>query len=403
MSGQKARYTLSGVIEETTFGTVPSAAVQRVNLTSFPAIRGTKGEQAPNVLTNDRRSYATRPLQKAGSVSFSSLLQFQNFLPFHEGALANDQSSAVSVTGTGIAASSGVITDSGNGFGSIQKGDLLSIYGAGVSPNSTTQNAKLYGPVTAAAAGSITVPAAQISDFSAGGSVTIKVKRLVDSTTFKSYVAEWQATQLTNNFRYQTGNRVSSISWAWQQGQYVTETVELMGKYPDNATATQGTGSATAAPTSDFMNCVDDFQTLYVNGAATTWIASQLNATFNSNLGSIYGLGSIGPGAINTGGISGTITGTVLYDDNSLTLANYCDDHTTMALWWWAKDTAGNAMAWSVPACKPSGDIAGGDADSDLEIQNLSLSIHDASKDSSSSYYSTGIPYQVGLFYFPIA
>lgn len=403
MAGQKARYTLAGLVEETTWATTPAAAVQRMNLTQFPALRGEKSAQAPNPLTNDRRGYPTRPLQKNGMLTLTSLLQFQNFLAVHEGALANDQSAAVAVTAVDISAASNVVASAAAALGGIQKGDIVAIYGAGATPNPTAANAELYGPVLAASAASFTLPAGQISNFSAGASVTVKTKRLVDGVTFKSYSAEWQATQLTNKFRNNVGNRIQSWTVGWQQGQFATETAELMGKYPDNATATIGTGAATAAPATDFMSCVDDFLQVYVNGAATAWIFSQLQVAFTSNLSAIYGLGSIGPAAINTGGLGCTLTGTVLYDDASATLQDYCDDHTSVALWFWVKDAQGNAMAFSFPACKPSGDTAGGDADSDLEIQNLSLTAHDPNKDSSSAYFSTGIPYQVGLFYFPIA
>lgn len=391
-----ALFTLAGHIEETTYGTTPAAAVQRINCNGFPLMRP-RNVQRPDILTNDRRRYAERVLQEDGSITVTAPLQYRNLVGFHEGLMANDEEAAVSVTATDISfnGTTGVIASVAAAFGSLKKGDWIYISGAVNSGNNGW-----HGPLTAAAAASVTVlPAGQLTTEAAGASVTIKTRRLVDANTPKSYSLEWQLTQLTNAFRVGKGFRVRQVTWNWQQGQFATESVELIGKAPSRASATAGTGGPTAAPTTDFMNCVGDFGTVKIDGASTSIIISQIQLAVLANLIPYYGLGSVGPSDISTGSLDGTITLSAIHDNNADTLLASIEAQETISMFWDLKDLANNRLGFWAPAVRANqGDPNIGAANSLVSLENVTLTLHDPNKDSTSDYFAAGGFPQFAIF-----
>jgi len=395
-----ATFVKFGAVVESTFGTTPASALQLVNVTSVD-MKQSRDVSRPNILTGDRRRYENRVLRKSGDLVLPAPLQYENMLQFHEGLQNNARASAVTVTATTISfdSSTETIADSANGFGSFAVGDWVYVSGAGDAGNNGWK-----GPVLTASAAALTFPNQQITATAvATPSITIKTRRLLDGTTLKSYSTEWRDDDpsVTNEFRNATGMRVGSIEWNWSQGSWATEQVTLMGKVPAMASATIGTGAATAAPTTGFMNAVDDFQTILfgTDSTASTFsaTATDLRVTVTNTQTPIYGLGTVGPSNIHVGPQDIAVSMTLYYDDNARTIQDLVEAHTTCWMGFDVVDPDGNRMAFSIPAMKPDvGDPEIGEAGSLISLP-LTFSGHDPAKDSGS--LSTSIPYQFGIFY----
>lgn len=395
-----ATYVKFGTVEESAYGTTPASALQLINVTSVD-LKQSRDVSRPNILVGNRRRYENRVLRKSGDLVLPAPLQYENMLLFHEGLQNAARSAAVSVTATTISFDSGTETigDSGAGFGNFAVGDWVYVSGAGDAGNNGWK-----GPVLTKSASALTFPNGQITATAvATPSVTIKTRRLLDSTTLKSYSVEWQDADpsVTNEFRSGTGYRVGSIEWAWSQGSWATEQVTLMGQVPAMASATIGTGAATAAKTTGFMNAVDDFQTILfgTNSSSSSFAATatDLRVTVTNTQTPVYGLGTVGPSQIHVGPQDISVSMTLYYDDDARTIQDLVEAHTTCWMGFDVVDPDGNRMAFSIPAMKPDvGDPEIGEAGSLISLP-ITWSGHDPAKDSGS--LSTSIPYQFGIFY----
>ena len=381
-----------GIVEETTYGTMPTAAFQRVNVTEFPLTRDRTSER-PNILTGNRRRFPKRALQEDGGLSLPAPIQFGNMLLPREGLLGNDIGSAVTITGSDIDfnGTTGAVTAVSTSLADVDNGDWLYITG-------TASNNGWKGPVTGAAALTFNLPAAQVTTEVAGSAFTFKTQRHTDAALEKSYSSEWQDTGLTNKFRANNGNFITQGVFAWAQGAYATETYTLIGKAPVKGSATVGTGAALAAPTSSFMNSVQDFGTIRIGGTATSAVISTLNLTVTNTNNVIRGLGSLGPAAFKYGPMDIDLTATVLYDDNSDVLLGNQEDQDTVSLAWDIVDVQGNRELYFLPAGKADGPgPAPGQAGSLVDFE-LMVSGHDPARDADSAYVSAGFGFQFAIF-----
>lgn len=394
-----ATYYTIGMVEESTYGTTPASALQLVNVTEFPLAR-TRSTERPNVLTGSRRRYPTSVLQEDGGLTVPCPIQYGNMLMMREGLLANDiAAAAATITATDISTvgATGVITSAAGDTSDFEVGDWVYISGSSVAGNNGWK-----GPLTAAGASSITVPAAQVEDEAATASITISTTRHTDGSTQKSYSAEWRDTLLTNKFRSGTGFVVSQGVYTWTQGQFTTESYTLMGKAPVKGSATIGTGAATAAPTSGFINAVQDFGTIYIGSAATSYIISSLTLTVTNVQNAVRGLGSLGPSNIVIGPLGIELRATLLYDNNSDTVLGNIEDHDTIDVAWDIVDPQGNRELFYLPALKCDGGEgpAPGQAGNLVDFELMATG-HDPAKDADSPYVSTGFGYQMANFKVP--
>jgi hypothetical protein len=393
-----ATYYTEGIVEETTFGVVPASALQLINVTSFPLTRP-RSMGRPNVHTGNRRRYPERILQEDGNLSVPAPIQYANLRLLREGLMANDIATIATITDTDISVvgSTGVIASVAGDMSDFAVGDHVYVSGASVAANNGWK-----GPVTAADASSITVPAAQVSDESATASITISTTRHTDAEVEKSYTAEWRDTKLTNKFRSASGLSVGQGVYDWAQGAFATETYTLIGKAPVKGSATVGTGAALAAPTSGFMNAVQDFGEIWIGtAAATSYVISKLTLTVTNGQNAIRGLGSLGPSAIPLGPMDLELRATVLYDDNSDTLFGQMEDHATIDVAWDIVDPQGNRERHYLPAMKAGGDgPAPGEAGSQTEFELMATG-HDPARDADSPYVAAGFGYQYAQFSVP--
>jgi len=396
-------YTKVGMVEESSFGVTPASALQLVNVTDIKLPRN-QDRKRPEVLTGDRRRYRARILKKSGEgLGLSMPGQYENDLLLLEGLLNNARGAAVTISGTTIALTATSITDSANGFTNLQSGDLIYVSGFTTSP---TVNNGWKGPIVKVSNGELTIPAGQLSGVvAAGESVTIKTRRLIDGSTLKSYSIEEQFTKLTTQFRNSTGQRVKSLKQTWQQNDWCKQDWVLDGKVPGMADATIGTGAATAAKTSGFLNSVDDFQLFKFGGTGVGNIGSAILTKWDLSvvnvLALIYGLGVVGPQQSDVGPFDVEVGLNAMFDDNSRDLIDAAESDAVLWCWWAIVDPQGNRMAFSLPAVTVDvQDVPPGGAEN-LVAFDAKLMAHDPAKDSSSTWYSSSFGYQFGVYFVP--
>jgi hypothetical protein len=387
------------LLEETSYGVTPAAAMQIVNLSSMP-LTAERTSERPNVITGDRRRFPKRTLSEAGALSLPAPMQYKNLLQAYEGLQMNDIASAISIPITGtvtIVGATGVITDSSSGFGALSDGDYVYVSGWTTNPS----NNGWKGPITAASAGSITVPAAQVVDDSSAENPTFATRPLKDGILTKSYVGEWEALTFTNRFRYGNGFVCTQAQWSWETESFVQETFSFAGKMPLKAAATEGTGAPTAAPTSPYMTTVQDWGSLYIDGAASALILASWQLTVANGVNGIKGLGDIGPSDQSIGPADVDLSASIVFDDTAAmeTLRGNAEDNDTVELHWDVFDPAGNRILFALPAAKVDlGNENVGEPGSIVDVA-FTFSGHDSEKDDDSIYTSNAFGYQFGIFF----
>lgn len=392
-------YTKVGAVEESSYGVTPASALQLINVSGVKMPRNVKRER-PNVLTGDRRRYPTRVLQKSGAgLTLPMPLQYENDLLFLEGLMNGTRGSAVTVTATTISFTATTIKDSANGFTNFQSGDLVYVSGAGVAGNNGWK-----GPIVKVDAGELTIPAGQVGIEAATESITVQTRRLLDAETLKSYSIEYQLSKLTTYFRNALGQVVKSGKYSWAQGSFATAEFTLQGKVPSTAAATIGTGAATAAKTSGFMNAVDDFQLFKFGGYGTTLNAitvTKWDAMFENILAELYGLGNVGPSLQDLGPFDASVDLSVYMDNNAKDLLAAAEANSTLWVWWALVDPQGNRVAFSLPAVKVEFDDVPVNGAEEQTAIDAKITAHDPAKDSSSTWAANSFGYQAGVYFVP--
>lgn len=336
-------------------------------------------------------------MREGATMTISAPQQYENMLEFYEGLFGAARANAVTVTGTGIAVgSSTTITDSGNGLGNFAVGDWVYVSGF-----STAANNGWHGPVTTAAAGTLTFSAGGLTTELAGASISLKTRRLVEpaTATLKTYSVEVNDTDLAR-FQSSKAMTVTNGQWNWQVGQFATEQFQLQGRLPAVAGSTIGTGTATAAKTSAFINTPTDWADLwYASTTASTAIFTQLQLQANPNVESIMGLGDLGPSSYSRGPLDWTLTGSLYYDTTADDFVDHALAHSTKWVAWSQADPAGNKMLFFLPSVKISlGNFERGAPNSQKTIP-FTATAHSSAFDSSATF--SGIANQAAVFFVP--
>jgi len=412
-TGNHLRHTLIGIVEETVAGTTPASAMQLLNVGGNPNPTRSRTVEAPQILSNNLRGIPSQVLQSDGSWSIPATpMQYRNFLNFYEGIFGNDEGAAVSISGTGISAATNAVADTGNGLATVLSGDWVYMTDGNAGADFASA---WFGPVTSGAtAGSFSLPAGQMPNFSAGNTVTIKTRRLVDGSLTKTYSIEQQLTKLTTVWRNSVYAFPTSMSWAWSQGAYATEAVTIASQQTNSAAATIGTGTATAALATDYMNATSHVAgidgaptggmwistTAGTNLVATATTISSLGLTINRNNSIERSIGSVGLTGEDIGEIDATIDVTVILNDTTKALLTGMDAHSTYSLGWAVVDAQGNRACFSFPATKCVSDITISDADNKYVLP-IQFKSHDPLRDTGSEYIAAGFSHEMAMFHVP--
>lgn len=370
-------------IEETSWGVIPASAMSLVNCKTADFKRGRTATR-PEVIRGDRRRYASRVLAEQGNVTMTCPGQYGNTIKFYEGFQGAHFAATVTVTATTISFDAHHILDSGNGLGGFTVGHWVYISNADDAANN-----RWVGPITAKTSGSLTVPQTLIVH-AAGTSITVDTSACIDGSTRLSYGLEENFSDLSNTFRSGKGNRVGQLQKSWNVDSYVEEQWTFLGDICGTQAATQGTGGATAAITSDFLATLDtDFIMLEEGGSASGLIVSNYQLTGTNNLSLIKGIGrGKGPAGVGVHSQDIDIALTFYYDAAGSLLVQKAEAHTATSVAWAEKDPQGNSALYYLPALKPD----------EGEPQAITINKENMATGKLTAYASPTYGYQFGIF-----
>jgi hypothetical protein len=170
---------------------------------------------------------------------------------------------------------------------------------------------------------------------------------LQNGTGTKSFTIEAEYSDITK-FHAFTGCRVNTFSLSIVPGQIVTGSLGFMGKADTPASATVGTGAATAAVTGDPMNAVDHVSAITEGGSAVEVLGIDL--AVNNGLRMRQIVGSLTPDDIGYGRFNVTGSIRVYFADTAL-LTKY-NAATESSLGFTLTDADGDAYAFKVDSLK---------------------------------------------------
>jgi len=403
MATNHPNFQLFSFVEESTLGTTPTSALQLSNIGATPTIQRDRQSVAPSYTTaNSLLPFKSIVLMDDGTVTVPTTpLQYENLYLFHEGVMGGDRVSVAEVTGTDFSVSTNVLAQVAAGLGSLAVGDCIHVT-FGTPSDGTTG---WYGPLLAAAAASVTLPANQLADFTAGNTVTVDdAKRLVPGNTLKGYSIEHQLTNLTTFFRASKYSIPTSWTFNWASGaNFATEEGAFFGKPQAKAAATVGTGSATAALTTDPMNSGTGVGTVYLAEATTDLYATatiaDLSITFARDDGKAPGLGSNSFSVAALGELSVTGTMTMVLDDGTAAIIDEFEDNDSLWLRWDIVDGQSNRMCFFASAIALT---ARSESDANnMMHQQFTFASHDPLKESGWVNNIAGMP-MCGIHYMPV-
>lgn len=329
---------------EATWGVTDSIAGTLVRITSETLTQETEF-QASQELRSDRAvpRGARTNIQAAGDINFE--MSYGNLDLLISGLCgASAWPSTTTVTGTDIsaAASDNSYNSAGSGFPAFVAGQMIRTSGfTGTAANNG------WARVVTATASKIVVEGITLTDDAAGESVTIGGTRLLGNGTTKvSYTSEKGFQDITQ-FISLTGLRPGTFSLNMEVNSLITGSMGFLGKSAAITQATVFTGSATAAPTNDVMNVVDDFEKIIEGGSELTGVTA-FSFTVNNNLRQKPALGQLGGTDIGLGSVNveGSLTA---YFENEVQYEKYLNrTETDIAVA--IEDQAGNGYGFSFPA-----------------------------------------------------
>jgi hypothetical protein len=254
-------------VEESTWGTTPSAALQILRFTGED-FDTDKGTMVSEEITGDAQVGGVIETSYKGVGNLNGELSFGTYDEFlTAGIRALDFGSATTVTAATIAATATQITDSNSGFGSFVVGQFVKVTGF------TTTSINTIYLVTAASSGALTVFPAPATTEIAGDSVTVQGAVVTNGTEKRSFSFEKQWSDLSNKYMNWTGVRNGGWKFSFDAEDKVKVTFPFSGKTGNTAAATIGTGSHAAATTTTLINAISD---LTFVGEGTTQAALTL-------------------------------------------------------------------------------------------------------------------------------
>jgi hypothetical protein len=337
-------------VEESTWGTTPSAALQILRMTSED-FDTDKGTMVSEEITGDAQVGGVIETSYKGVGNLNGELSFTTYDEFlTAGIRALDFGAATTVTASTIAATSTQITDSGNGFGDFVAGQFVKVTGFATASLNT-----IY-LVTAAAAGALTVFPAPATTEAATASVTVQGAVKTNGTEKRSFSFEKQWSDLSSKYMNWTGVRCGGWQLSFDAEDKVKVTFPFSGKTGNTAAATIGTGSHTAATTTTIINAISD---LTFVGEGTTQAALTLRgADINVACGPRHDpvAGSTDPFQIGLGTVE--ISGQIRLYLSDTTYLNKMLNHTLTSLSFGFTDEDGNAYGIYLPSVRFTQDKA---------------------------------------------
>lgn len=347
-------------IEESTWGTTPSGALQIMRYVSEDLTFNVDTIRS-NEIRSDRQTPDTvRVAASAGGTVAIEMSYGTYDVPLQLALQSAGWSSIVTVgaaTTISAAAADNSYSDSGSGFGSLVVGQWVKVTGFATAANNGFR--KIVTKTTA----KITVTGGTLVNESAGPSVTILMgAQIVNGVAERFLSIERAYTDLSNTFAALRGMEVNRFSLNAATGAILTGSFEFLGKSESSETATVGT-SYTAATSTDVMNAVDNVVALLENAASQSAIS--VNFDLNNNLAPQSQIGSLSAIGIRSGSVQ--ITGAMRQYFETATLYNKFIANTASGVAFIVQDSAGSAYVVELPKIKfTSGKRVGGGINTDL-------------------------------------
>jgi hypothetical protein len=210
-----------------------------------------------------------------------------------------------------------------------------------------------------------------LADEAAGASVTgTNDGMLRNGSTLRSFSLEEHLTDLSGAaaFHNMTGARPDSFSLNAEVDAIVVGSIGFMGKQPNTATATIGTGAANAAVTTRVMSSVDNVTAITEAGVAVTINPASLNLTIGAPVRPQRKIGSVSPFGMGGNRFEIKAALRAYYDVAAEALYTKGLDFTASRLSWRFADAAGSALIVTLPALRfvPNSGPKGSGIDSDI-------------------------------------
>ena len=339
-------------LEESSWGVIPSSAMTTLRYTGESL-----GFAIDNAVSDEIRSdrQVTDLIQTgasaAGDINFE--LSATTYNDFLRAALYSSGWTGVG-TGATTTITSGA-TGSNLDFTLASAGNTITL-GSGVThgivpgqwiklTGSTSDDG--YHKVTAVATNALTVESITGDEvLDETDAATITGSSIINGTTETSFVLEKDFTDITK-FMYFTGMVPNNMNLSFQADSIATGSFSFMGKTSDTANATQGTGAANAATTTEVMNTPTNVSQIRENGTAMTSLFVQnLDISLANNLRGISAIGTLGYADMGTGRCE--VTGSMSVYLSDMALYDKFQDATSTSLELTIADSAGNAYIVSM-------------------------------------------------------
>ena len=293
-------------VEEVTFGTSPSATMDRLRFTSESLNMETDTVQSAEI-SNDRqvKGVIRTNIRGAGDINFE--LSYDVIDAFLQAALFSSAwSSQVDVLAESTSVSGQVFTAAaGTPFSVFSAGQWISIsaFTTETANNGVFKIESIGGSGAnmTVSGGTTVTQSAESADFQMGAQV-------VNGTTLNSYSIEREYTDLSNEFEVFRGMSVDQLALNIATNALITGVVSFVGKDSISATSSPGSGY-TAAPTNDVMNTIDHIDKIVEgDGSNAAAAATAITMQIANNLRGRMLVGNLGAASIGQGKFAPTGT-----------------------------------------------------------------------------------------------
>ncbi len=338
-SGSRAQLNY---VPEVEWGTTPETpSMKKVRYTT-ESLAGSIEQLQSNEIRGDRMIAAVSRGAVDVRGSFNFEFSYGALDAFLEGALWNtwDETKKVTAATISLDQASKTITDSGNGLGAFEVGDVIRV-------SDSVSNDGYYTVATAASGSLVTVEA--MADEGSGTSITISCEFLKAGSVQKSFTIEKWFADIAKGAVF-TGCLVDTLSLEIRPNAMITGSLGLSGKSQSFTSSPLGSPSAVAS--NDPFEGSDNSMMVKEGGTVIALVAS-VTLNLANNLNAVYTLGSNSKADISEGRSNLTGSLSALFQD--LTLLNKWLDKTPSSLDLRIPDADGNQYRIYIPNIEFSG------------------------------------------------
>ena len=374
MSASADRVLIS-YLEETSFKTIPSSALQDIRYTS-ESFKQTTGTSMSTEVRGDRQVSDVKRTAIATEGSLSIELSYNTYndlLSAVIGSAAFDTGG--SNTGTfATAIGPDQITGTGVDTG-VAVNDWIVLDNADATVTNTLFK------VTAVATGALTVspsPAAAVAG--SGDEVVRFSSNAVNGVAKRSFLFEKNYQDLTNVFEAMYGQVPSSLSLTIATESIISGEFGFIGAYAVSGTSSLGTGANTAATETDNMASVDEIAALFEGSDHADFLATEVSINISANPRTRMNLSENQPSSYGLGKFE--ITGSIKSHFATADLINKYLNGTETEMAIAVKDDAGNHLVFDFPRIKfTDGSRLGGGQNTDVFAELTFTAYRDISED----------------------